>query len=475
MIFAEIRPYPWPFKAALSISNDCDFLTLDAMLALHRLFQTSADAGGFGLELSDSFFFYKTASKWPNYSYFEGLSKAETKAAPLIRTLVGKGYLDTTHALGDFESGGFRRELARIAVDNFASHGLKLPVWSNHGGYGNRQNIGRRDFCYYHGGDDFHGPHYILDLIEELGVRYIWTDVSKSKWMSLQPRGPVATERERKAPRALWMWPRRQTLETYVPVWNYDRREVFETIETRVGSKLQGFIRYDGFLPDGDCGVDKKRLITPDGRRVGPNIGRLAISLTGDKLDKLVKEQACVFLYQHLSTLAHLPDRTHLTRDLEFHPENVESLKSLKKREEQGEIWVAAQAILLDYLYMLNTVEVQIDRSSTDTVALQLRIMKGYEYRGCSGLTVEIGNHPVQSHLMGPDGRIIPCHTVGPDERGVYFAHVPIRRLPGIDWRALAAEHGVAMNDRLTISELDGSRAVDLFMPDQKYAGKRLI
>ena len=471
----ELRTYPWPYKAALSFSNDCDFLTLDAMLNLHRLFAGAQTEGGFGLELSDSFFFFQNRSLYPHYSYFDNVSATPTRAAPVIREMLRTGHLDTTHALGDFEAGGFRRQLTQQAFEVCQAQGLSIPVWSNHGGYSNWQNIGRKEFVTYHSGDDFLSPYYHVDLLEAMGVRYFWTDVSKSKTISLQPSGPVVTERDRHAPVWRWVWPFQKAQQDYRLDWDYERRTVFESFETRSARRLQGFVRYDGFFPDGDADHAPESLLTPAGVRAGPNLGRIALSLTEKLLDKLVASAGCCFLYQHFSTLAHVPRRTHITAALEFHPDNILALRRLKRYERNGDIWVAAQAILLDYIYMLNTVEVRPRKLEASKLSYRLKVKKGFQYRGCSGLTFAIGadvgstdGQPPVVRLEVPDGQTLDCELEGPDDAGRLWAAVPIRRLAPLDWRAVAREANVEMSDEIRIRRLSGECPVDLRLPAQE-------
>ena len=468
MKIASDRAYPWPYKAALAFASDCDFLTLDAMMSLHHLFAAAPADGGFGLEMSESFFFYAVGSRWPCYSYFESLSNTETKAAPVIRELVRTGHLDAVHGLGDFEVGGFRRQLGHWAKDSFAKHGLKIPIWSNHGGYQNRQNIGVKDLCYYHAGDDFNSPFYMLDIAEDMGVKYVWTDGLLAKDFPQRPCGPVVTERERRAPRKRYVWPVQRIQEEYEPKWSFDRKDIFERLETRSGAILQGFVRYDGFMLDGNNGNSRDSLVKPDGVRPGPNLGRIGNTLAPDKLDRLTAEEGCAILYQHFSTIAHLPERTHLSRELEFHPENISGLQELKRRESKGEIWVAALAHLLDYLYMINTIDVRERGSNSGTLEFTVSAKKGYEYRGAAGLTVAIGKEPRRAVISEPGSNVIECETVGPDSDGQYWARVPVCKLNKIDWLHLAKENGVEINSDLTLQILDGAKPANLWLPEAR-------
>ena len=71
-----------------------------------------------------------------------------------MREMIKAGRLDAMHALGDFENGNFFRYFAEYALEELDKNGLSVPIWSNHGGFGNIQNIGTENSFYHHSGDD---------------------------------------------------------------------------------------------------------------------------------------------------------------------------------------------------------------------------------------------------------------------------------------------------------------------------------
>ena len=464
---ARLRKYPWPYRAAIAFSNDCDFLSVDAAFALQRLFNSDQSEGGLALEFADSFFFYENGKDFHTYSYFEGRTKKHSLAAPMIRNLLASGHIDTTHAIGDFEKGGFNRKLVEAAVLELDRCHLRIPVFTNHGGHANVQNIGRVECLYTEAGDDLNSPFYILDLLDDVGIRYYWTNTSKTKWLSINPTGDLVTEHQRRAPRSGEQNSYRVVPLPYTPAWNYNQRSVFEAIRNRSNAILQGFVRYDGFLPDGDSGVPIADLLTQLGVRAGPNIGRVAISLSHDKLDRLVESEGCCFLYQHFSTLAHRPARVHISNALEFHPANLQALKGLKKHESAGRIWVAAQAILLDYLYMLNTTVVSIvEVGDGGQVRAHVRPREGYADRGYAGLTFEVPPHSNSATISTDSGALVEAAVFGPDGEGLWWASIRPKRLPKLDWRHLADECGIKAPVDISVKFLDGEKPVSLWYPD---------
>ena len=171
---ARLADFPYPFRAALAISTDCEFTTARAYRDIHRIL---ADPTDLDLEVTGSLFFYTTHALCnSSISYFEGTTGTPSRDVDLIETLVRASWIDTIHAWGDFDAGGFRREMAARAVEVCARRDLHFAVFSNHGGDRNTQNVGHEGLRGYQRGDDPSAPQYHLDLTRSLGVRYFWVD-----------------------------------------------------------------------------------------------------------------------------------------------------------------------------------------------------------------------------------------------------------------------------------------------------------
>ena len=460
-----IRAFPWPYRAALSISNDCDFLTIESMLSLHQLFASPVSVGGLDLDLSDSFFFYQNGSSYPTYSYFDGLSFTPSKAAPAMREMIKTGHLDTMHALGDFENGGFGRHFAQYALEELDKHGLSVPIWSNHGGFGNIQNIGTEEFFYHHSGDDLNRPFYILDILEDIGVRYFWLDAYLCNQIGLSVWNEIPKDAERKVPRQRAKQNASKLWSTFNPKWSFDRTNAMSIAKTRAGNALQLFSRYHPFLPESDANINPSNTELPNGFRPGPNIGRIADSLTEELLDKLVDIGGSCILYQHFSTLAHLPKRTHMTASLEFHPNNLDALHRLSREQHNGRIWVPSLSTHLQYLTMINTTDVAV-REQDSLVVIEVKPKRGYSLATLDGLTVEVPKNTRKAVFKLPGGIEHQASLVGNEGESCNFAMLPIKSLEMIDWLALAKEAGVQLPETPQVTLLDGSKPVGLTMPD---------
>ncbi len=159
---AFLRPYPYPYRAALSLCPDCDGLTADRMQTLRRLWQSM------GLDIAFSFFAYsRNPESPPQASYFDGDAEA-------IREGVLGGWIDKMHGFGDFPPEQMcTRSDARNILEEFLRKGMRLRIWVNHGGPQHKVNLKIATAC----GDvpdEREASHYVSDLLLRYGIRFIW-------------------------------------------------------------------------------------------------------------------------------------------------------------------------------------------------------------------------------------------------------------------------------------------------------------
>src|SRR5581483_12389627 len=154
--------------AALALSIDCDGCTVER---LHRVFRHWTGTGetefgpGLGLPVASSMFAYsQNPSAPPQAAYLDGDRDGLLDAWR-------RGWIDSLHGLGDFGAGRpCTRELARRAFEALAADGVRLQVWTNHGGPENVQNMIRPGTI----GDIPDSPCYLSDLAADYGIRYLW-------------------------------------------------------------------------------------------------------------------------------------------------------------------------------------------------------------------------------------------------------------------------------------------------------------
>ena len=153
---------------ALALSIDCDGCTVER---LHRVFRYWAGGDptefgpGLGLPVAASMFAYsRNPAAPPQAAYLDGDRDGLLDAWK-------RGWIDSLHGLGDFSAAApCTREMARKAFEALTSDGVRLKVWTNHGGRENIQNLLRPGTL----GDVPESPVYFADLAAEYGIRYIW-------------------------------------------------------------------------------------------------------------------------------------------------------------------------------------------------------------------------------------------------------------------------------------------------------------
>lgn len=165
------RPWPYPYKAAVSLFHDNhSFLTYDQWIKLFTWLNTSSHVSphgqGLNLECESSFWFTTnddfdaSVGQLNKFSYFEpsaSFTLVNSADAPKIRQLMLDGVITTLHGYGDFGgesltsppnpqdyrmlfvSGNAASTITEIEV----THGLPFPKnWINHGDAFNDHNIG---------------------------------------------------------------------------------------------------------------------------------------------------------------------------------------------------------------------------------------------------------------------------------------------------------------------------------------------
>src|SRR5581483_11057818 len=192
--------------AALALSIDCDGCTVER---LHRVFRYWTGTGetefgpGLGLPVASSMFAYsQNPSAPPQAAYLDGDRDGLLDAWR-------RGWIDSLHGLGDFGAGRpCTRELARRAFEALAADGVRLQVWTNHGGPENVQNMIRPGTI----GDIPDSPCYLSDLAADYGIRYLWpSELTPWSARTGRRRRPSTTPPTRTGPAPPACWRGRPT------------------------------------------------------------------------------------------------------------------------------------------------------------------------------------------------------------------------------------------------------------------------
>jgi hypothetical protein len=321
----SLRPFPYPFRAALAISNDADLLTPQGFRRLHRFLSTDADTEwgpGLSLQVGGSFFMFCSPDSPDVFTVFDRLSDVITDDGEFILECARRGLLDVLHTYGCFtDPTHFTRQLAETALDALRTRGITIETWVNHGPLTNVQCIGARDAWQ---GDAVGSPGYHADLTIDHGVRWVWTGNEMTDRIALDALRPARA------------W-RRGLVRLHSRIrGRMDRQTALvEAYSLRDGQRVRRFYRYTGL-----------------GGRT-PVLDDLPRQLSRSNLDELVRAAGYAIVYQHLAvrrlrpgfgTGAYGPVGASW-----FTPAELSALRGLAQRHRDGEIWVAPTTRVLRY------------------------------------------------------------------------------------------------------------------------------
>lgn len=295
-----LRSFPYPFRAALALSNDADLLTPERFRRLQRFLSTAeaTDWGpGLSLNVGGSFFMFRSPDSPNELTVFDRLGRTVTPAGEYLLECARRGVIDVLHTYGCFtDPADFNRSLAEVALDALRSRGITIETWVNHGAATNVQCIGTRPEWE---GDLSGSAAYHADLTVAHGVRWVWTGLEATDRIALDGDGLVVP---------------------YV---------------LRDGGAVRRFLRYGGL----------------SGRT--PVLDDLPAQLAGDRLDRLVDAGAYAIVYQHLAVRRRRPGfgpgAYGPVEEDWFRPPELAALRELARRHHDGELWVAPTTTLLRY------------------------------------------------------------------------------------------------------------------------------
>lgn len=321
----SLRPFPYPFRAAMSICNDADLLTPQSFRRLHQFLSTDEDTvwgPGLSLQVGGSFFMFRSPDSPNEFTVFDGLSSTITDDGEFILECARRGLLDVLHTYGCFtDPTHFTRALAETALDALRSRGITIETWVNHGSSTNAQGIGARAEWQ---GDVVGAAAYHADLTIENGVRWVWTGTEMTDRIALDALHPA---------RKLDLGLRR--LKSRIQGSVDDQAALTEPYSLRDGQCVRRFYRYTGL----------------SGRT--PVLEDLPSQLSSTNLDELVRAAGYAIVYQHLAVRRRRPgfgaEAYGPVGDGWFAPAELTALRRLAQRHREGEIWVAPTTQLLRY------------------------------------------------------------------------------------------------------------------------------
>ncbi len=329
----KISKHPFPYKAAMSLSSDVEFMTWKAQLEIFKIFEK------YRIPVAHSLFFFATNFLCHStFSYFLGTSGKLSHEAPEIRDKIKAGLFDTIHAYGDFDGGGFTRKHAELVYDECVKHNLSFDIFTSHGSDLNSQNIGYVGLqnAPYHG-DDVNHESYHADITRKIGVRYFWPNSS-----ALMPKP-------------------------------YSKTPILELRKSADGVDHVIFNRYRGLVG-----------------KAAPNISTFAEQIEFNDLLKLIKVQGTCIYYQHLGVWEKRQDGSfEENRPPYFTKEGFERIEQIADLYHSKDLWIETTGKLLRYTETRDNLSFFYDKN-TKTINLNVSNIPDIKYQHFNNITFVI-------------------------------------------------------------------------------------
>jgi hypothetical protein len=382
--------WPYPYRAALALSNDTDGMFPGALADLHDFVNGTEETPygeGCGLEMGDSFWVWCEHNQ---LSLRHGVpSDASLPASPeadLLRQLAQAGWLDTLHGFGAWSTiWRMDRSAVERGLELLDALGMRPSVYVNHGGSKPLPGGDGRTMSHNFGGpwgwyqraDDTRDQSYCLDLLHQAGFRFFWSDVC----FELTKFGEDRTFRNQRwldrevAGHDFGRWFRRRPAEGDGPF-----EHAFPHLdEAEILALRERFFN---------------RLVFPvtarDGREVlcfkrfrgleGPTAGNFAAQVTARNLDELESREAGVIVYQHFGVWRPLGagrnegiERLSEPPVLDVH--GTWAFRHLAERQRAGRILVTTPSRLLRFAWARDNLD-WLSESQGDALVLRLRAVR---------------------------------------------------------------------------------------------------
>ncbi len=403
-----LRPFPFPYRAALAICSDIDGCTRDTFIAVHRCLNRDL-----GLPVADSIFGVGREPGQLAYFLPDGVTPGPD--APLIRAAIRDGLIDSLHSWGDFNDQvpdpQFLRQVAASLAADFEAEKLSLKIWLNHGSPNNLQNFLTRTKPGF-AGDDPPSPLYTADLARVLGVQYYWG-------MELTP-WPLSVWRQQLNPH---YWARvglnslKNLLKTLLGQKARHRTVTQVTalglpLTLRDGWQVWAFNRFNRH-PHGIWGL--------------PTRHTLRYALDPKVLQKLIREAGFLILYTHLG----LPRRASGPL---FPDPDRQALENLADAYHKGLLWVASTLRILTYWRVRQTLDWQAGEADGKLI-IDLKALQGPdgasrlpEVKELAGLSF-FSPKPFSTRLRLA-GQELPTRIIPTDHTGRGGVAVPLTPAP---------------------------------------------
>ena len=341
----QLRRFPYPYRAMLSICSDLDETPDRRVYGLIARFCNTTDrtpmGEGVGLEVGNSIYFDMPVGQ---FAYWN----TDDAGREMIRTLIGSGHVDCLHSYGDLAT---TRSHAGRALEELDRHGCRLAVWIDHATAPTNLDAG---IMRGHGDRVGHDAYH-ADLTVGHGVRYVW-------------RGRVTSVTAQDAPARLGgIWTARHPLTSARTLCTeaakgalgrldhpkyamHGPNRVLRPVTLRDGAPVMEFIR---------CNPHYGGVSSCD---TGRGIGQV---LTGAMLRRLTSREGVCILYTHLGKIDNPA--------CPFDPPAVGAFRRLAEAADAREILVATTRRVLSYLDMRDRVQFSTHRNG-DTLCIDAHV-----------------------------------------------------------------------------------------------------
>lgn len=366
----HLRRYPFPYRAALAVSNDVDGMDWRSFEDWHAFVsgtELTPEGPGLGLEVADSFWLWSDTGAFAlrHAPPWADPGRSSPESARIVE-LVKAGWLDSLHSFGDWRPEYHLTELnITRAFELLHDLGIKPPVYVNHGSGLRLHNLGG-PWASYQSGDDPNSESYHLKALLDAGFRFFWTDImfqqdvfgeelklktpstlstrERLRWLTVVDRSASSHERTR-----------RNVLS------GVDRNRMnllAETLQNRVLVPALGrddtpflcFKRYRG--------------------REAPNSVTFAAQVSDEHLDALEAGEGACIVYQHFGVSRALGrGKGHVSvndvRKRVLDKNAVWAFRELHQRQSDGRLFITMTGRLLQYLWVRQSLRYTVSTIGT--------------------------------------------------------------------------------------------------------------
>mgnify|MGYP000736345564 CR=1 FL=1 len=268
----RIRPLPFPYKNAIAISNDPDFMSLECFEFLIPFLTDTQDVAhtlgnSLGLRIDSGYFAYSPDPSALALTRLTDRGISPKRDAARLIDHIQSERLSSIHTLGDHDFGSPpNRRITALSVETVLEAGGNFGIWTNHGNVRNTQCIGPGGE-HHHGDDpesasystdlwiDPHSPQFyssshlateetFLGTLRRLELYRQPRDLAFAAKESLKPTPPLIQPISLRDGRTIWGFPRVRATGTTAPNLSNLRRQVAHLDRAFRRSTFQAAILY---------------------------------------------------------------------------------------------------------------------------------------------------------------------------------------------------------------------------------------